>query len=231
MSKTHSEPTGSIADSQIGNSHFFNEVDLQIERFSDARLLERVDQGNIDLSHYHLILTTLFHQTLSSPYTFARAAANCSWKYEAAKEYLLRHAEEERTHWRWVLDDLKATGYSGPDPRNQPPHLATQAYISLNYYVAETLPVARLAMAAVLEGIGAAHGAQYGKKMLGTLRLAKAQASFFLSHAETDKVHTAEIRAILDACPLSSEDWRGMTYFARAAGTFYRSMYDHEGFR
>jgi hypothetical protein len=39
-------------------------------------------------------------------HTFARAAVNCDWRHELAKEYLLRHAEEERTHWRWVLDDL-----------------------------------------------------------------------------------------------------------------------------
>jgi hypothetical protein len=209
----------------------YDEVRSQIDGFCDARLLRRVEQGELALSHYHAILTTLFHQTYSSPYTFARAAVNCSWKYEVAKEYLLQHAEEERTHWRWVLDDLRATRFSGPDPRSQPPHLTTQAYIGLNYYVAETQPVARLAIAAVLEGIGATHGALYGRQMLGALKLRKEQASFFLSHAETDKVHTAEIRATIERCSLSSQEWQWMNYAARAAGTFYRAMYDHEGFR
>jgi len=85
---------------------FETSVVAAIEAFPSARLLQLVNAGRADMRHYHAILSTLFHQTYSGPYTFARAAVNCDWRHELAKEYLLRHAEEERTHWRWVLDDL-----------------------------------------------------------------------------------------------------------------------------
>ncbi|WP_347259322.1 iron-containing redox enzyme family protein [Rudaea sp.] len=205
-------------------------VASQIERFPSAKLVRRVQDGNITLAHYHALLTTIFHQTYSGPYTFARAGVNCAWHHEAAKEYLIRHAEEERTHWRWVLDDLRATGYAGPSPRDLPPHPACMAYIGLNEFVADRFPVARLAIASVLEGIGATHGGTYGRQLLGALKLTKDQASFFLSHAETDKTHTVELREVIAQCHLDAEEWQWMNYAAETAGMFYRGMYDHEGY-
>ncbi len=77
----------------------------QIAAFPTAWLIQRVNNGKVTMPHYHGILTTLFHRIYSSPYTFAKAAVNCSWQHAVAKEYLLIHAEEERTQWRWVLDE------------------------------------------------------------------------------------------------------------------------------
>ena len=216
--------------STLPSAAFDRTVADAISAFPSARLPQRASAGNVEIRHYHAILATLFHQTYSSPYTFARAAVNCEWRHEAAKEYLLRHAEEERTHWRWVLDDLHATGYKGSDLRREPPHYTTQAYIGLNYYIAEHVPIARLAIAAVLEGIGATHGATYGKKLLSALKLDKSKASFFLSHAETDVVHTAELGEVIAASELTNEEWRWMNHAAETAGRFYRGMYDHEAF-
>jgi heme oxygenase len=209
---------------------FQRTVETAIKAFATSRLLQRANAGQVEMHHYHSILCTLFHQTYSGPYTFARAAVNCNWRHEAAKEYLLRHAEEERAHWRWILDDLKATGYEGPALRNEPPHYSTQAYVGLNYYIAEQFPVARLATAAVLEGIGAALGGQYGSILLQALKLQRSQASFFLSHAETDLVHTAELSEVIAKSCLTAEEWRWMNHAAGMAGMFYRAMYDHEAF-
>jgi len=209
---------------------FEQAVAAAVASFPTARLLQRVEVGAVEMHHYHAILATLFHQTYVGPYTFARAAVNCNWRHEAAKEYLLRHAEEERTHWRWVLDDLKATGFEGPDLRNEPPHYTTQAFIGLHYYMAEQVPIARLAIAAVLEGIGATHGAAYGSQLISALKIGRKQASFFLSHAETDVVHTAELASVIKASPLTAEEWRWMSHAAETAGRLYRAMYDHEAF-
>jgi hypothetical protein len=211
--------------------HAFDKtVATQIAAFPNSRLIRRAEAGDVAMTHYHAILTTLFHQTYSGPYSFARAAVNCPRHHEPAKEYLLRHAEEERTHWRWVLDDLHASGYEGPDPRGAPPHPTCMAYVALNHYFAEEVPVARLALAAVLEGIGATHGGTYGRKLLQTLQLRTEQASFFLSHAETDKTHIVELRDVIAALTLSADEWRWMHYAATIAGQFYRAMYDHEAY-
>jgi len=212
------------------STSFSAAVATQIAAFPTARLVQRVVDGNVTIAHFHGILTTLFHQTYSGPYTFAKAAVNCSWQHEVAKEYLLSHAEEERTHWRWVLDDLAATGYVGPDPRGQFPHPTCEAYISFNEKVAERMPIARLAIASVLEGIGSAFGGSYGRQLLQRLNLRPNQASFFLSHGETDKVHAQELTDVIAGCELTAEEWGWMVHAANVAGRFYRGMYDHEAF-
>lgn len=213
-----------------GKPQFVEAVEEAIATFPSNQLCRRVDAGALNMTHYHAILTTIFHQTYNGPYTFARAAVNCSWRHEAAKDYLLRHAEEERTHWRWVLDDLAATGYEGPSPRHSHPHPTCQAYLGLNYFVAEEMPVARLAIAAVLEGIGARYGGAYAGRLIQHLQLGKQQTTFFASHGETDKVHIEEVHKVIDQCELTPEEWGWMAHAARTAGQFYRAMYDHEAF-
>lgn len=213
-----------------GKKRFVKVVEETIETFPHNRLCQRIDNGSLEMKHYHAILTTIFHQTYSGPYTFARAAVNCSWRHEAAKDYLLRHAEEERTHWRWVLNDLSATGYQGPSPRMGFPHLTCQAYIGLNYYVAEQMPIARLAIAAVLEGIGGRYGGAYARRLVTQLGLNSQQTQFFSGHSETDIVHTAEIHTVIEQCELTPEEWGWMAHAAQTAGQFYRAMYDHEAF-
>jgi len=218
------------ATNRASQDDFNAAVATQIAAFPAARLVRRVADGSVTLAHYHGILTTLFHQTYSSPYTFAKAAAHCGWQHAAAKEYLLSHAEEERTHWRWVLEDLAATGYQGPDPRQLFPHPTCEAYISFNEKVAERMPLARLAIASVLEGIGAEFGGSYGRQLLARLGLRREQASFFLSHGETDQVHARELAEVIAASALSPEEWGWMVHAANVAGQFYRAMYDHEAF-
>ena len=212
-------------------SVFYEEVDRQIGLFETAALVKKADAGTVTMADYHAILLTLFHQTRSSPYTFAKAGARCSWKHAEAKDYLVVHANEERIHWQWVLDDLAATGYRGPDPRAFFPHSTCAAYIAFNEYVAEEQPVARLAIASVLEGIGATHGIASGRKLLQALGLGVEGASFFMSHGETDKAHIEDLRAVIDGCELGPEQWGWMTHAARVGGTLYRNMYDHEAFR
>jgi len=210
---------------------FRHAVNGQIEHFKNAILIQRLMDGKVEMRHYHAILTTIFHQTQSSPYTFSQAAANCSWQHGEIKEYLLVHAEEERTHWRWVLDDLKNTYYQGPDPRTHFPHSTAEAYISFNHKIAHVMPIARLAIACVLEGIGGQLGSYYGKKLVQTLNLSIEQTSFFLSHGETDKHHMQELDDVIAKSNLTPEEMGWMTHCANVAGQLYYNMYNHEAFQ
>lgn len=210
---------------------FWRQVEIQIAAFPSAKFVQRVSVGQVTLAHYHAILETVFHQTQAGPYSFAKAAVNCSWQHGHAKEYLLRHAEEERMHWRWVLDDLRNTGYCGASPTTQFPHASCEAFISYQSRIAEQMPVGRLAVAAVLEGIGAAFGSTRTRRLLQLLDIAPTQATFFLSHGETDKTHTLALQEAIAGCKLSVRDWGWMTHSARVAGQFYRAMYDHEAFQ
>ena len=205
-------------------------VDAAIDRMRSARMLRRVEDASVAMCHYHALLLTLFHQTREGPYTFALAAAKCPWRHATAKEYLLVHANEERTHWRWVLDDLAATDHVGPDPRTLPAHHTTHAFIGLLHVTAERAPVARLAIASVLEGIGARLGSSHGGQLVAQLRLRREQASFLLSHGTTDIAHTADLRSVIAGLDLSDGEWDEMDQAAQVAGRLYHAMYDHEGY-
>ncbi len=196
-----------------------------VAAFLDNGMIARLEARDLEMADYHRLLLTLFHQTYEGPSTFALAGFHTPLHFEDAREYLMHHAEEEAEHWKWVITDLKKTGYEGPDPRSFFPCPATQAYVAFNVYTATRHPLARLAIAAVLEGIGGRHGTKYGRMLLEQLGLRPEQATFFLAHGELDKGHVEEVFAIIDTCALSEAEWAWMAHAARTAGVLYSAMY------
>ena len=206
--------------------HFLTVADAAVAAFPENRLCRRLEAGEMSVGDYHALLRMLFHQTFEGPSTFALAAAHCAPRHHRARDYLLAHAEEEKSHWQWVINDLRATGDLGPDPRTQFPAPACAAYVAFNVYTALRQPLARLGIAAVLEGIGAVHGTNYGGKLVRGLRLERAQASFFLSHGALDVGHVADVLAIIEASEPSQAEWEWLCHAARMSGLLYRRMYD-----
>ncbi len=129
-----------------------------------------------------------------------------------------------------MLNDLNAPGHRAPDIREEPPHYSAQAYIGLNNYIPTEYPIARLAISAVLGGIGLTHGGSYGKKLLTFLEPQNSQASFLLSRGQTDILYTAKPNNLIGALDLAGEEWRWMNHAAETTWRFYRGMYDHGGF-
>lgn len=207
-------------------AQFLEVVQQAVETFPSNRMCQKLDAGTLAMPDYHAILLMIFHQTFEGPSTFALAGAHCPPRLHEVRDYLLQHADEEKSHWQWVINDLKHTGYTGPDPRTLFPHTACQAYIAFNVYTAIRQPVARLAIAATLESIGANYGKKYATKLCQQLALKPQQASFFYGHGDTDVGHTAEILEVLDRQQLSAEQWDWMCHAARTAGRLYTAMYD-----
>ncbi len=219
-------------ETERGSREGFREaVAAAVAAFPDNEMCRRLDHGALEMGDYHALLLTLFHQTFEGPGTFALAGFHCPTRFEGARKYLVHHAEEEQEHYLWVIDDLRATGYEGPDPRGTFPCPETQAYVAFNVYTATRHPVARLAIAAVLEGIGGRWGTQYGTRLLQALHLQKRQAKFFLAHGELDKGHVEEVFEVIDGCELTPLEWAWMGHAARTAGALYRAMYDAAGRR
>jgi hypothetical protein len=142
------------------------------------------------------------------------------------RTYLFHHAEEEKNHWVWILEDLESTGYKGKDPRGDFPNWAAQAYLSYGVYLSFFNPLARLAMANVLEGISGQFGLKYGAKALGILKLKKEQAKFFLAHGELDQGHTQDILDILKKEDVSSEQWAELIHVAETTAHLYKNIYN-----
>lgn len=205
---------------------FLRLVDEGVAAFPRNRICLLADAGTLTREDYHQILLMIFHQTFEGPSTFALAGAHCPPRYHEARDYLLHHADEEKAHWQWVINDLRNTGYTGPDPRTLFARPACQAYVAFNVYTAMRAPLARLGIAMVLESIGANHGKRYAQRVCQVLDLAPEQASFFYGHGDTDVGHSRELLEVIDACGLGPEEWRWMGHAARTSAILYRAMYD-----
>lgn len=191
--------------------------------FPDNVAASRILEGSFTLSDYHFLLLSLFHTTHEGPSISALAAASCPWGYEAAREYMLRHAAEGGSHWRWILDDLNSTEFQGPDPRATFPGTEAQAYVAFNYYVAFKAPVARLGVIAVVDSIAKNFGANYSAKLFQCLGLRPEQAKFF--YRREDRV-LEPVTDVLEQLPMTEQDWQWMVNAARTAGTLYKQIYD-----
>ena len=207
-----------------------NEFEIRVNelvaQFPDNRLVRLLEHNEVTMTHYHSLLLMLFHQVQNTSGSFAMAGAMLPPRMWEARHYLFHHADEEKTHWQWILNDLASTGYKGNDPREISPPAASAAYIAYGYYVALRQPIARLAVAAVLEGIGAKHGKVYALRLGKVLNLRPDQLQFFLGHGDTDVGHTQEIFEVLGKSQLSREEWRLMGEAASTAAVLYRAMYD-----
>jgi hypothetical protein len=198
-----------------------------VAHFPDNNMCKLLDEGKFQMKDYHGILLMIFHQTFNGPSTFALAAGQCDPKFWKARDYLIHHSEEEKSHWQWVIGDLKNTGYTGKDPRELFPRTACQAYLAFNVFTALKNPLGRLAIATVLESIGATYGKKYATQLCASLKLdPKTQAVFFFGHGDTDVGHTEDLFKILEECELAEDDWEKMINCARVGGELYRSMYN-----
>lgn len=207
-------------------AEFLKTIEEAVETFPKNGMCRLLESEQFSMSHYHSILQMIFHQTFQGPSTFALAGAHCDLRLHEVRDYLLHHADEEKSHWQWVISDLRKTGYTGPDPKDTFPETACQAYIAFNVYTAVKFPLARLAIAAVLESIGANYGKKYATLLCRQLKLKPEQALFFYGHGDTDVGHTQDIINVIDKCELSEYDWRWMVHSARTAGKLYTAMYD-----
>jgi len=197
-----------------------------IAAFPQNKLCQKLDSGTLNIRDYHAFLNMIFHQTFEGPSTFALAGANCDPRRHTVRDYLIEHAHEEKDHWQWVIEDLRATGFTGPDPRTRFPHPACQRYIALNVYVAIRMPIARLAIAAFLEGVGATHGKKYATKLCSTLGLTASQAKFLFGHGDTDVGHMEDIMRVLSEASLTPYEWAWMGHAARTGANLYVEMYN-----
>ncbi len=199
-----------------------------VENFSKHNaIIDLIDNNEIELEHFHCLLNTLFHQVYTSSTSFALAGVMCDNRYFKIREYLFHHAEEEQDHWKWIVQNLRDTGFGGPDPREIFPSFHTQSYISFAMYLAHKQPVARLAMAFVLEGLSGQLGIEYGAKAAQQLNLSREQMSFFLLHGELDKGHSHDILDVLKYAPLTPYEWAWCEYAAECTLHLYRNMYNH----
>jgi hypothetical protein len=207
---------------------FVKKADEWMARFlHDNPFVDHINEGTLTIHHLHKLLNTIFHQVYMSSSSFALAGAMVDSRYFKIREYLFYHAEEEQHHWKWIIQNLQDTGFNGKDPREIFPTIPTQSYISFAMYLAHKQPVARLAMAYILERLSGQLGVAYGTKAAKQLQLTKEQMSFFLLHGELDAGHSEDILDVLKDAPLSPYEWAWCEYAAECTLHLYRELYAH----
>lgn len=193
----------------------------------ENKIISLIDEEKLTITHFHNLLLTLFHQVYMGSSSFALAGSMVDSRFFTVREYLLHHAEEEQHHWKWIIQNLRDTGYKGKDPRELFPPAATQSYLSFAMFLAHKQPSARLAMGYILEGVSGELGVHYGTKAAQQLKLTKEQMSFFITHGELDAGHSHDILDVLKAAPLTPYEWAWCEYAADCTQQLYKAMYNH----
>jgi hypothetical protein len=134
-------------------------------------------------------------------------------------DYLHRHAEEERGHDEWLLQDLASVGVGPAELLGRPPSVAVAALVGAQYYwVLHYHPVCVLGYLMVIEGSPPSR-----RSLLDLQRRSGLPASAFrtmLEHADLDADHAAELADLLDRLPLSPnhDEALGLSAISTVAG-------------
>jgi Iron-containing redox enzyme len=119
-------------------------------------------------------------------------------------DYLRRHAEEERGHDEWLLEDLQSVGVAPAELLSRPPSGAVAALVGAQYYwVLHYHPVCVLGYLMVIEG-----NPPDRRSLVDLQSRSGLPASAFrtmLEHADLDGGHAAELADLLDRLPLSPD--------------------------
>ena len=117
-------------------------------------------------------------------------------------DYLRRHADEERGHDEWLLQDLQSVGVASTELLSRPPSGAVAALVGAQYYwVLHYHPVSILGYLMVIEGNPPdRRGLQDFQSRSG---LPPSAFRTMLEHADLDIGHAAELDDLLDRLPLS----------------------------
>jgi hypothetical protein len=122
---------------------------------------------------------------------------------EPLGRYFTEHAEEERGHDDWLLEDLAAAGTDPAAVLDAPPDPVAAELAGVQYYrIEHQHPVVLLGYIAVLEGNAPAPW--LADRLAAGTALPEAAFRTLRAHAALDTRHTAELDALLDMLPLTA---------------------------
>ncbi|HEV2574263.1 MAG TPA: hypothetical protein VGU72_21200 [Beijerinckiaceae bacterium] len=199
-------------------------IDRHVSALLDICPAYRASIDEITMADYHELLGQLFHHVSGSSCTFAIAGDNLGPDRPEARDYLKRHAAREKSRWQWIRNDLAATRYEGPDPDGQFPGVETTAYLALSHYVAYRMPLAKLAIAAMLDAVSARLGNGSALQIVQALGLTPEETSFLLARQTGDGTVTEEIFDILGRSRLTEQEWHDVIWATEVAAVLYQRV-------
>jgi hypothetical protein len=117
------------------------------------------------------------------------------------RDYLFEHAEEERDHEQWILDDLASLGIPRDKVLARLPYLSAVALVGAQYYwMLHVHPIAYLGYIAVLEQPSSLDFLEEVSTRSG---IPLSSMSAHVHHATLDPGHVAEFDRTLDGLSLT----------------------------
>ena len=154
---------------------------------------------------YLRYLAAMYPLVLASVPLLERAARRCADlggpSTRQLADYYARHAEEERGHDVWLLDDLAAAGAGAGAAEAAPPFAVAELAGAQYYRIEHGHPAALLGYMAVLEGNAPAPW--LADRLAGATGLPEGAFRTVREHAELDAGHLDDLYRVLDALPLT----------------------------
>jgi pyrroloquinoline quinone (PQQ) biosynthesis protein C len=194
-----------------------------------TELVRKALAGSADGATYARYLTNAFHYAGHSPKVMAIAAARCLDTHPELAAYLLHHADEERGHDRWALEDLRDLGVDEAAVRAAAPVPSCSAMIGFVHYVAGVAnPVGLFGWMYVLEAVGEDLGTALAEKLKRAMP-SGLRHRFVAGHGLADVGHTHEIAEQIEKHVLSDADRRDVDRVADVVAELYVRMFEEIG--
>jgi hypothetical protein len=194
------------------------------EQLGTTRLVRSALAGNLDIRAYSRYLLSAYHYSQHSSTVMAIAAARCMNTHPELATYLLHHAEEERGHHQWALDDLRAFDVSADQARATRPVPSCAAMVGYVYYTAGYAnPIGIYGWMYVLEAVGEDLGGEVARK-LGPALQGTNSLRFVGGHALSDVGHTHELEEHIVRHVQGAEDLEAVNAAAEVSADLYVRM-------
>jgi heme oxygenase-like protein len=134
----------------------------------------------------------------------ARAMADDDPIAAGVAEYLARHADEERDHDAWLLEDLELMGVDrGAVARGLPSTTVASLVGSQYYWTYHVHPVGQLGYISFMEGFPPSN--ELVDRLIEVSGYPRDAFRTFIEHGELDPHHRDELDEAIDALPLTAE--------------------------
>ena len=203
---------------------------LVADELQDTRLFKALFSNALDPAAYIRYLQNAYYYAQYSPRIMALAASRCMDTHPELAAYLLHHAEEERGHDLWALEDLRDFQVSEAQARSALPVPACAAMVGYIHYVAGfSNPVGVFGWMYILEAVGHDLGSQVASRLKASFGGAIAGVRFVARHGDTDVRHAQELAQEIRNHVRHDQDLAQITYVAEVVADLYPRMFREVG--
>lgn len=196
-------------------------------QLKEVKAVRSLFDGDPDVQSYIKYLINVYKYAEHSPKVIAMAAARCMSSHRELASYLLHHAEEEKGHDLWALEDLQDLGLDPLYVQDQYPVNACSSMIGFMYYTAcHQNPVGLFGWMYILEAIGNDLGALVASRLDDSLGLNGKSLRFVAGHAVSDQDHTKDLTEVIEKYVVEPKDIADINHTASVISDLYIRMFE-----